>query len=230
MIDLHRFLEVPFDDRGVSFDELLAFTTDNLQRMVANSPGSLFHERINATTMRLAVVESCLTDDQSKLGLRRGKKAVKETFRRNLPKNVEKIWAVLVAEYGSEGAEVLECFPQGRKVFSSCPDDQVKTHLQTLVTGVTAQQAALGDEVVDNTNGLLSSWITVFTASETSTGAKMTTEAGKRSARENLQLELFYNLLEIAKAFPRQPEKLDLFMRQSLLEDQPVEEPAPPAP
>lgn len=230
MIDLHRFLEVPFDDRQVSMDELLAFTTDNLQRLVANNPGSLFNTRITATTTKLAVVESCLSNDQTKLGLRKGKKMVKETFRKNLLKHIEKIWAVLVSEYGSASAEVLECFPQGRRVFSSCTDDQVQTHLQTLSTGVTAHQAALGEEVVGNAGGLLSSWIAVFSASESSSGAKMTTEAGKKLARENLQLELFYNLLEIAKAFPRQPEKLDLFMRQSLLEDQPVAEPPPAAP
>ena len=50
----------------------------------------------------------------------------------------------------------------------------------------------------------------------------------KRTARENLQLELFLNLLAVATAFPRHPEKLDLYMRQDLLEDHPSEEPAPP--
>jgi len=29
MIDLHRFLANPFDDKEVSMDELLAFTTDH---------------------------------------------------------------------------------------------------------------------------------------------------------------------------------------------------------
>ncbi len=230
MRTLRTWAEVPFDDKNISMDELLAFTTDHLQRLVANNPGALFNTRITATTTKLAVVENCLTDDQTKLGLRKGKKMVKDTFRQNLPKNVEKIWAVVVAQYGSDSAEVLECFPQGRKVFTSCTDDHVENHLQTLVTGVTAHQVDLGEQVVSDAGGLLSSWIAVYNASETSTGAKTTTEAGKKLARENLQLELFYNLLEIAKAFPRQPEKVDLYMQQSLLEDHPAEEPEPPTP
>jgi hypothetical protein len=40
--------------------------------------------------------------------------------------------------------------------------------------------------------------------------------------------ELFLNLLEIAKNFPRQTEKLDLYMQQSLLEDHPAAPPEPP--
>ena len=50
MIYLNRFLEVPFDHRQISMDELIAFTTDHLQRMVANNPGALFNARITATT------------------------------------------------------------------------------------------------------------------------------------------------------------------------------------
>ena len=82
--------------------------------------------------------------------------------------------------------------------------------------------------MVGNAGGLLSSWIAVYNASETSTAAKTTTQEGKKVARENLQLELFFNLLEIAKAFPRQPEKLALYMTQSLLEDPAAPEPEPP--
>ena len=69
-------------------------------------------------------------------------------------------------------------------------------------------------------------------ASEAATGAKTLTQEGKAQARLNLQLELFYNLLEIAKAFPRQPEKLSLYMMQHLLENpsSPDEEEEPPPP
>lgn len=226
---LHRFLQNPFDDRSISMDELIAFTTDHLQRMVANNPGALFNARITATTAKLQAVESCLTDDHVKLGLRKGKKLVKDTFRKSLPANVEKIWAAVVAKYGSRGAELKECFPSGRKAFTHCGDDRLENHLQTLVAGVTARQADLGAALVNDAAGLLSSWLAVYTASESSTAAKTVTQEGKRVARENLQLELLLNLLEIARAFPRQPEKLSLYMRQSLLEDHPAEKPEPAA-
>jgi hypothetical protein len=58
---------------------------------------------------------------------------------------------------------------------------------------------------------------------------------GPPRVRENLQLMLFLNLLKIAEMFPRQPEKLSLYMMQHLLEnpsspDEPEPEPEPPPP
>jgi hypothetical protein len=41
---------------------------------------------------------------------------------------------------------------------------------------------------------------------------------------------LFFNLIELMKMFPRQPEKLALYMTQSLLEDHPAPPPTPPPP
>ena len=80
-------------------------------------------------------------------------------------------------------------------------------------------------------------WAGVYAASETSSGAVTTSQEGKKMARENLQLMLFLNLLKFGEMFARQPEKLDLYMRQSILEDDdaapeepPTPDPAPPTP
>ena len=61
-------------------------------------------------------------------------------------------------------------------------------------------------------------WAAIHAASESSTGAKTATEESWRQARENLQIELFHNLLQVAGMFPGQPEKLHLYMQQHLLE------------
>ena len=231
MRDLHRYVENPFDDDGISLDELIAFSTDHLQRLIANNPGALFNARITATTTALAAVEGSTTDDQTKLGLRKARKDAKGAFRKALPEKVAMLHAAVVAKFGPSAPEVTECFPQGRTVFTSCTDDHVENHLQALINGLTAHQAQLGAPVVADAGGLLSTWMSIYGASESSSGAKTTTEAGKKTTRLNLQLELFKNLLTIALNFARQPEKLDLYMRQSLLEDHPrTTTPAPPAP
>ena len=48
MIKLSRFFEIPFDDPDISLDELIAFGTDNLDRIVANNPGSKKRRRKNS--------------------------------------------------------------------------------------------------------------------------------------------------------------------------------------
>lgn len=230
MRNLLYYLEIPFDDDGISLAELLAFSTDHHQRMIANNPGALFNARITATATALALVESCATDDLTKLGLRKARKMAKDTFRTALPANIAKIHAVVVAKYGPDTPEVVECFPQGRGIFNQCTDDLVENHLQTMLNGVTAHQADLGPQVVADAAGLISTWLAIYGASESSTAAKTTTEEGKRAARLGLQKELYFNLLTIGLNFPRQPEKLALYMQQSLLEDHPAQPPVPPPP
>lgn len=231
MIDLHRFLKNPFDSKEVSLAELIAFSTDHLQRMIANNPGGALTSRITATSSALDLVEDCATDDQTKLGLRKARKMAKGAFRADLAPQVAQIVAAVEAKYGVGAAEVVECVPQGRSVFSACRDDQLTIHLETLVAGLTAHVADLGAPLVATAQALLDAWDVVYSASETSTGAKTTTEEEKQLARENLQLMLFLNLLKLAEMFARQPDQLDLYMQQSLLENpQEAEEEPPPPP
>ena len=229
MKNLHNWLEIPFNDPSISMDELLAFTTDNIQRMTANNTGGFLTARITATSAALTPVSNAFTDDQTKLGLRKARKAAKDSFRTTLPASVATIASVVIGKYGLNSTVLTECFPQGRAIFSSCTDDKVTNHLQTLIVALTAHQADLGAQVVTDATALKTAWLAVYSASEVSTGSKTTTEAAKRTARAGLQLELFKNLLTIALQFPGQPEQLDLYMQQSLLEDHP-QQPAPPTP
>lgn len=60
-----------------------------------------------------------------------------------------------------------------------------------------------------------------YSASKRAGGAKTATQEGNRAARENLQLMLHLNLLKLAQMLPRQPNKAELYLQQSLLEDHP---------
>jgi hypothetical protein len=107
----------------------------------------------------------------------------------------------------------------------------VESHLQTLQNAATTHQASLAPATVTLATSLKTNWVTIYTASEASTGGKTVTQEGKRAARENLQLMLFLNLLKLGEMFARQPEKLPLYMQQHLLENpSSPEESAPPPP
>lgn len=236
MRTLSRFLENPFDDDGISLAEQMTFSLDNLVRMSANNTGGELTARIAATTSSLTLVEDCYEDDEGKLAIRKARVEAKDNFRQTLSNEVGRIMGSVVAAYGEGSPEVLECCPHGRRVFGECRDIEVQAHLNTLVLGVTAHLADLGQPVVDRATNLEAAWNTIFHASKDSTGARTTTQEGKRLARENLNLMLFLNLLKIAEMFPRQPERLALYMRQDLLENpqsppDPEPEPEPePAP
>ena len=173
MIRLHRFLSNPFDDIEISLNELLAFSTDHLQRLIANNSGALYTARITATTTALNAVGDCTTNDIVKLGLRKGRKLAKNTFRDTLPAQVERLHAAVVVAFGGKAPEIKDCFPQGRRIFSDTPDDQLENLLSALKTALLAKQAALGSPtVVADADALLTTWIALHNASETATGHK----------------------------------------------------------
>ncbi len=232
MIDLARFLSNPFDARDISVAELLSFSSDHLARMIANNAGGELTTRIGATASALTLVQDCVTDDQTKKAIRKARKQVKGAFRDALLARVAKVHGSVVAAYGPEAPELAECFPEGRSVFSSAPDDRLEQHVETLLNGVTAHVATLGAPLVATVTALHAEWQVVYAQSESSGGNVTTTQAGKKLARENLQLMLFLNLLKLAEMFVRQPEQLSLYMQQSLLEDpaQSAEEEEPPTP
>jgi len=230
MRDLRKWLENPFDDRGISIAELFAFTTDHLQRMTANNATGDFTQRIAATTPALAQVEQEFSADLAKLGLRKASKQAKDDFRVQLPKSIAKLAAGIDAKLGPASAIATECLPKGRGIFSHCTDDEVTGHLQTLVTGLTKYQTQLSADMVTEAAAVMANWTAIYGASESATGAKTATEETRRYARENLQLMLFLNLLKIAEVFARQPAKLELYMQQSLLLNKKTEKPEPEPP
>jgi hypothetical protein len=148
---------------------------------------------------------------------------------------VKRIEAGFIAAFGADSPVLLEALPNGRNIFNTCRDDQVEVHLTTLHTAATTHAASLAPATVTLATNLKNNWATIYTASEGSSGGKTTTQEGKKLARENLQWMLFLCLLKLAAMFPRQPEKLSLYMQQHLLENpsapaEPEPPPSPPTP
>jgi len=198
-------------------DKFLAFTTDHLERMRSDDAGGLLATRIAATAAALEAVNSHAIADMSTLGQRKARKAMMRSFRKALPANIAAISGVVIGKYGLKAPELTQCFPQGRTMLARCSDDTLSSHLRTLIAALTARQAVLGAEVVAQAELLQTKWQSVYDESELSSAKKASAEKAQRDARSALQLELFLNLLTIVQAFPRQPEAVKRYMRQSLL-------------
>lgn len=231
MRDLHKFLVVPFDDKTIGTERLTTFASDHLMRMTDNNTGGFLTARIAATTTALAGVETQYSTDQTKLAIRKSLVLAKDNFRRDLPKDIVKIYGQCLGHYAENSVEMMEIFPEGRSVFASVKDDGLTNKLDVLIAGITAHTATLGAALVTQATAVRTNWQAVYAASEVAISAKATTKESKNAARSLLQLELFKNLLTIALQFPRQPEMLDVYMQQSLLESPASPEPpTPPAP
>lgn len=225
MRNLARFLANPFDDPGISLAELTSFTTDHIERMIANNPGGVLAARISATTAALGVLETAFTQDLLKLGNRKARKTAKDLLRGSLPAATSRIEGALKGAYGEGAIQVQQAFPQGRNVFNICPDDALDNHLDVMNTIVASCEEDLPAAVVSISASLVADWGAIYAQSESATGDKTATEAEKRAARLSLQLELYRNLVKLMELYPRQPDQLPLYMQQHLLEnDSPADE------
>ena len=81
----------------------------------------------------------------------------------------------------------------------------MEVHLQTLLDAATTHQASLAPATLTQATTLKNNWVTIYQASEASTGAKTVTQEGKKLARENLQLMLFLNSSSSPKCSPASP-------------------------
>lgn len=229
MYDLHKPFINPFDAPSISINNLVAFTTDHLGRMTNNNTGGFLTTRIPATTTALGTVNTAFQSDLSKLGERKTSKQTKDNYRKTLVEGAGKIMVTLQQEYGKKSPMLATFFPQGLTKFNAVPDDQVTNEWNMLIAALTAHTAELGGQAATDATTLKNGWVAVYTPSETASGVKDATMGAKNAARQALQLELCKNWLTIALQFPRQPEKLDVYMQQSLLSPH-NPAPTPPAP
>jgi hypothetical protein len=232
MRDLHKYLQNPFADPGISVAELSTFSADHLNRMTDNNTGGFLTARIAATTTVLSAFAGGSTSDQTKLAIQKALVEVKKNFRRDLPLDIQKVYGQVLGHYSAAGTEMTEIFPEGRTIFGKCKDTELAGKLGVMIAGVTAHQAQLGAPLVTQATAILTNWNAVYAASMGSQSDKGTTQQEMKVARENLCLQLFLNLLAIAGQFPGQEEMLDVYMKQHLLKnpEHSDDTPTPPTP
>lgn len=165
------------------------------------------NQRIDATTVALAALDSTLTSEHTKLAIQKGATLAKDTFREALPAKIARIQGAVVAAFGLGSPVFMECFPHGREIFGDCTD-----------------AAQVGQIHIDNVGGLVSTWTGLFAAASSARGVRNSSAAARRAATDGLRNELFLNLLALATAFPNQEEKAALYCPQHLSEDHPQKE------
>ncbi len=217
MRDLLNHQSIPFKSGEHSLADEVAFTTDLIQRLSADNESGFYTGRIASIAGALSALNSSFTDDRIQLGIRKGVKLVKNNFRSQLADSLRPIHAQIVSAFNEPSEELTNAFPQGRVAIFNARDDQLEAHLNVMVAGVEAHVATLGAPLVAQATALRDDWVTLYQASEEATGEKGLTEAERRLAREDLQIELHVTLAWFTVQFPRDPEKVFQYMRPHLL-------------
>jgi hypothetical protein len=232
MRNLARFLDNPFDDKNISETELATFTVDHLVRMAANNASGELTVRLTATQSAFDLFADCVTDDGVRLAIRKARNLAKTNYRtKTIIDHVARIEGALVSAFGEASPVIVEALPRGRTIFRECGEDEMAGELAILLKAVLAHQANLLPAIVTLATDLKTNWEAVNKASDDSTGSRAATQDGKKMASDGLRLMLYLNLCKLMEMFPRQPEKMAIYMQQHLLENpERGKEPEAPAP
>ncbi len=129
MKKLIYFITNPFKTAQISVVGLIRFTTDLLERFKTQNVEGRLDTRIGATETALEALNTAFTTNVESLGSRKARKIAKNRFRSDLLPAIEKINADLISVFGPQSEILREFFPSGRKIFSSCADDTLESHL-----------------------------------------------------------------------------------------------------
>ncbi|MBI3878614.1 MAG: hypothetical protein HY301_00920 [Verrucomicrobia bacterium] len=217
MIDFHKFFLNPLDDKGISLTEELTYAAAQINVMTADNPGGALDARIAATTTATGALEGGATDEGVKLALQKARTLSKKNFRDTLTPKIAQVHAAVVSAFGPDSPEVMECFPEGRTVYSNCRDEQLNQKLEGLVTAITPKQAQVGAPAVTLATALKNNWAALFGSQGTAKAQTDASGVALDAARATLKLELFRNLLTLALMFPGDIAKCDLYCPQHLL-------------
>jgi hypothetical protein len=227
MIDLYRFFINPFDDEGISVEELTDYSVAHLAALTANNPGGQFNLLIAATDTLHTALGGKVSTETVQLGIQMARTQAKNDFRAALPNEISKLQGAALAKYGRKGAVMLEIFPGGADAFGAAADPELGGLLDALATAVGNRAGELGADPKTQALALAAAWASLYGAAASGKAGKGSAATARRDAVKALRLQLFQNMLSLASAFPNQQAKANLYCPQHLLENpQPTKKPA----
>jgi hypothetical protein len=227
-MSLFRFFINPFPRKAMI--RLVAYTTTQLASLSADNPGGIHTTRITALNTAFSGLDDRMEDVETKKAIQRGRVQAKRIFRgTTVPAEIAAIHAAVVLAYGEGSPDMLECFPQGRSVFTQCLEGELDDHLGQLHTCVATRTATLGAPLVARAAALVATWDTLAGNAGEAGGDVEMTRAARQAAKTALTDELFLMLLHLAATYPGNQMKFNEYVPEHLL-DAPHTTPVPAAP
>lgn len=229
MIDLDRFLRNPFARPEISQADLVPFTADHLALLAVQNTEGRFNDAITATDALFTALSGRIVQESTAAAIRRARTAALEAKRATVHRELSQLEGLIHARFPRGSATYVELLPGGLAEFREVGLDLLNARLESLLERLEPHAATIGAADVAALAALQEEWATLRGEQVKKKGVSTDAAGDRRAASDALRGQLFDNLLLIARLEKGRPERIGLYMRQSLLEE-PTTEPEPAAP
>lgn len=231
MIKISRYFENPFDDPAISAEELRIFSEDHLGKLNAqNASGPLagtLTAMLAATQTPFGSFDAALSARAGELGALQGETLTKDDALRLFRTTIRQRQGRVLDKLGEDSPAYLEIFPGGLSYYTRATMQNIQQRFDYAVKTFTKYSAQLGPELAAEFVALRTSFMAARSGQVEGKGEVGEARGTVKATRHDLELQLFDNLLTLAKMFKDEPARAAEFFDQSLLED-PVHAPTPP--
>ncbi len=216
-MDFRKFFTNPFASLSIGYEKFRKFCDVHIQRIAAQNTNGKYDTMLTETTDSYILFFGTMTDEDTKFALQQSLTKSTNNIFEEFKGTVSKKEGIVKGNFGKDSAEYQEFFPNGLTEYSQATFGNVDTLINRIVTASEAHITELGQPFVDLFKDIRTRYTTARANQLKKIGEVQGSKTASGNARENLESQLFKNLLALAMEFMDNPDAGMAFFDQSIL-------------
>lgn len=220
MLDLNRFYVNPFDDPQISDHELRTFTEDHIAKVQAVNTEGEFDGMLTDTGGAFSEYFGNVSSEDIKLALQKSSTTTMNSRWKDFVNYMVDRGEARIADRAGRGSAIyIEFFPVGKTEYHDARIADAHVLAARVKSSADSHAAELGEDFQSTIGVLVDGFTNARNAQVNLKGSKTAAAEDRRVTKSALALQLFDNLLVLARRHKGDPDKAALYFNQSLLED-----------
>jgi hypothetical protein len=221
MLRIETFFKNHFDSPNISNNRFRGFVDDHINKTTAKlsvQPNAVIQDLLNSTLPLYNGYFGAITNEDIKFSIQQSRTVAVNNawdrvleFIRQKEGTVRGIWGKTAPEY-------QEFYPLGLEEYNRATNLNKQALLVRYLEIATTHQGLLGADFITDFTGLKTDWEQKFTTQQLQIGLVKDAASQRDTNRTPLELQMMRNILVIASVFAGQPEMVNDFFNQSLLQ------------
>lgn len=222
MIDLRTLFKNHFDTKQIGDDNFRRFAQDHLGRLyaftsVAGGIGGVYDTMYNDTKQLTDTFADSISTEDYAFASQQASTLQVDEVTQQFKAAISRREGTIRGEFGTNSAEYQKFFPQGLTEYSQASRANIETLLDRVVSAATEYQAILGQNFVNIFVNLRDNYTTARNNQLNLIGNVNHKKLDTANVRNNLEVQLGKNVLQLATLHFGQPEMMSEYFDQSII-------------